>query len=296
MTSIVSWISNERKFPTLWTIADSRLSNLSNEFSDGVKPILDCAAKIFSIRVVCEKQGDDGRSLNDIYYSTTIGMSYAGSSLLGLNLYAFVSYTLGNLLNANCIKPSMKQISDHLITAFNSLLSNYIDTKMESIPVEISIFGYCPILNKHQLFHIKHSGRNREVSHNEFEFVDISSIHVMGSNKDFIYKKIISDRNAIHEDQGTNARFWRSPLSTLESIIGKKIYPDIGGKVQLGICYPLGFKLTPIFVPDLTFKYFNKKGKSHLVYQGIDLFSSTSLLNVGDCSIELDSIASQRYS
>ncbi len=122
MTSIVSWISNEREFPTMWVVADSRLSieNMRNE----PRPLFDCAAKLFSIRVVCVQPNNNGHYLEDIYYSTTIGMAYAGSALLGLNLYAFINYTLANMGSINNAKPSMKQISDHVNTAFNMLLSN----------------------------------------------------------------------------------------------------------------------------------------------------------------------------
>jgi hypothetical protein len=140
---------------------------------------------------------------------------------------------------------------------------------------------------------MKHEAKDKTISYNEFTFLNHNSIHIMGSNKKKILKDIISERKKILTSQGTNKNFWRSPLSTIQNNIRKKTYPDIGGKMQLGICYPRGFKLTPIYDPNLLAKYFEGKHSPHLIYQGIDLFSDPSLRKVGDCSIEIDSVSTK---
>jgi len=73
-------------------------------------------------------------------------MAFAGNSLLALNLFAFISYTLGTMASTEGSIPSMKEIAEHVNVAFNSLLKNYIDTKTYSIPCEISISGHCPVI------------------------------------------------------------------------------------------------------------------------------------------------------
>jgi len=56
----------------------------------------------------------------------------------------------------------------------------------------------------------------------------------MGCHQDEINNLILSERKGL---SGKN--FWRSPKGTIEGIIRKQTYPDIGGKIQLGISYPI---------------------------------------------------------
>ena len=245
MTIVVSWISKEREFPTLWTVADSRLSKPSET---EIKPLLDCGSKLFSIRIVCTKPDYYGHHFDDIYYSTTLGMAFAGSSLLALNLYAFISYTLGTMGSTNGSVPSMEEIAQHVNTAFKALLNNFIEINMDSAPCEVSIFGFCPIKKQHQLFHIRHEGKDKTILFDEFNFIDNNSMHLMGSHQDDILELILSKRKSILSSSGIGKKFWRSPLNTIEQIIEEQVYPDIGGKVQLGISYPLGFRLTPVMI------------------------------------------------
>ena len=190
MTIVVSWISKEREFPTLWVVTDSRLSRLGES---GVMPLLDCGSKLFSIRIACLKLDENG-FFNDVYYSTTIGMAFAGSSLYALNLYAFVSYTLGRMGSIDNAIPSLEEISRHIHAVFDSLKESYIQTNFQSTPCEISIFGFCPVEKKHRLFHVKHAVNTRHLVFNEFEFKDDNSMHLMGSHTQEIYKQILSDR------------------------------------------------------------------------------------------------------
>lgn len=279
MTIVVSWISREREFPTLWVVADSRLSVKEIE----VKPLLDCGSKLFSIYVACVGPNEKGY-FDSVYFSTTIGMAFAGSSLIPLNLYAFISYTLRNIANVDNVIPSMEEIANHVKAAFKSLLESYIDTNFTSKSCEISIFGYCPILKTHKLFHIKHEAKDREVQFCEFELVDHNSIHIMGNHKDEIRKKIITERK-----KSIGSKYWRSPKTTIERVIAEQLYADIGGKLQLGISYPLGFKLTPVYHRKLTLE---GKPSASLVYQGIDLYNDSMLNKVGGCFINIDSVPS----
>lgn len=281
MTTVVSWISNEREFPTLWVVADSRLSNST---SVGIKPLLDCGSKLFSIRIACVGPNEKGYFYDDIYFSTTIGMAFAGSSLLALNLYAFISYTLESMASVDNVIPSLEEVATHINAAFKSLLNSYIDTNFNSLPCEVSVFGYCPVMKKHRLFHIKHEAKDREVLFNEFKFRNNSSIHIMGNHKDEIRKKILAERKGL-----IGSKYWRSPKATIERVIADQLYPDIGGEIQLGISYPLGFRLTPIYHRQ---NFFGKTTNVSLLYQGIDLYTDVMLKNVGGCFINIDSIPS----
>lgn len=281
MTIVVSWISREREFPTLWVVADSRLSVTKET---GVSPLLDCGSKLFSIRITCVGPNIKGYLLEDIYFSTTMGMAFAGSSLIALNLYAFISYTLGSMASVDNIIPSMEEIAQHVNAVFKSLLKSFIDTNHQSTPCEVSIFGYCPLMKKHRLFHIKHEAKDREVHFNEFELLDHNSIHIMGHYKDEIRKKILTKRSKL-----MGPKYWRSPKTTIEQIIAEQIYLTIGGMLQLGISYPAGFRLTPIYHRK---QKMEEKASSSLFYQGIDLYDNSKLKNVGGCFINTDSIPS----
>jgi len=281
MTVVVSWISREREFPTLWVVADSRLSTVKGM---GIEPLLDCGSKLFSIRIACIGPNVKGYYLDDIYFSTTIGMAFAGSSLIALNLYAFISYTLGNMANANNLIPSMEEIANHVKAGFNSLLESYINTNSTSTRCEVSIFGYCAAMKKHRLFHLKHEAEDREIQFCELELRDHNSIHMMGNHTREIRERILTDRIKL-----TGSRYWRSPKATIERVIAEQAYPDIGGKLQLGISYPMGFRLTPIFHREQSLE---GQSNANLLYQGIDLYENTMLRNVGECFINIDSIPS----
>jgi hypothetical protein len=282
MTIVVSWVSREREFSTLWVVADSRLSKSSP--IEEIKPLLDCGSKIFSLRVACVGPNAKGYFLDDVYFSTTIGMAFAGSSLIALNLYAFVSYTLGSMASVDNVIPSIDEVANHVNAAFKSLLENFINTNFTSIPCEVSIFGYCPVMKKHRLFHIKHEAKGYEVQFGEFELLDHNSIHMMGNHKDEIRKKILADRRKL-----IGSKYWRSPKATIEQVIEEQQYPDIGGQLQLGISYPAGFRLTPIYHRRQSFG--DKCGAS-LLYQGVDLYSNLMLKNIGGCFVNIDSIPS----
>jgi hypothetical protein len=184
----------------------------------------------------------------------------------------------------------MKEIAEHVNTVFQALLHNYIDTNMKSIPCEISIFGYCPIENKHQLFHIKHEAKDESTSFSEFEFLGDDAIHLMGKHQKEIHQLILFQRECILSLSGTSRHFWRSPKGTIEKIIKDQTYSDIGGEIQLGINYPKGFYITPIFDLNPFGKYFPGKNNPRLIYQGIDLFSNRSLTNIGNCHVNTGSL------
>lgn len=287
MTTVVSWISNEREFPTLWTASDTQLSRCQQGLNTSM---FDCASKILSIRIQCVRQEESGHYFDDVYYSTTIGMAYAGSSLIALNLYTFISYTLSSMGGTDNALPSMKDISDHIYKAFEKLLANYDQNNEKSTPVEVSIFGYCPQERRLRLFHIRHNGVGKNFSYEEFKFSDTNPIHVMGSETKEISQKIISRLEERYFSPCTRSEYWRIPLNIVNDTIKKQHYPEIGGMSQLGICYPSGFKLSSLYAEKPYYEHDKLKFVSQVMYQGIDLYADRSLMKIGDCSVEPDII------
>lgn len=284
MTIVVSWLSDEREFPTLWTVADSRLSKPNT-----VEPaaLLECVAKIFSLRIACVGPNKKGYFSDDVYFSTTIGMAFAGSSLLALNLYAFISYTLGNMASVHGEIPSLEDIAEHVNVVFQEQLGSFIDTNMSSAPCEVSIFGFCPVNEQHRLFHIKHEAKGPRIEFSEFKLQKRGAIHTMGSHQTEIKERILAERRKVPRSRASE--YWRSPKTTIERVIDEKLYPDIGGRLQLGIGYPTGFRPTLIYHRSSPFMV---KQTTSLSHQGINLYDNPGLGNVGKCFVNNSSVPS----
>lgn len=277
MTIVISWINKENiACPQLWTVTDSLLSQ---QISTKTEPLLNCAVKLFPIRVVCAKPNQKG-FFSDIYFATTIGMAFAGSSLLAFNLYAFLSYTLGNLANRNDTAPSIENFAEHAYVAFQSLLHHYITVNSKSTPCEISIFGYCSRAREYQLFHITHKGINKKSHCKQVDLSSDDAIHLMGDRTKEIKQSIIEHRS-LSANKGS-VGWLRHPKSVIENLINKKVFDTIGGEIQLGISEPMGFGLYSLcrpLIPGLPASTFK--------YQNIDFSLYRSLMNVGDCIVNV---------
>ena len=206
MTIIATWINKENiTSPTLWTITDSRLSQPNR------MPLLNCGATLFSIRIICLKPGATG-FFTDIYFSTTIGMAFAGSSLMGLSLYAFLSHTLGKLIDPQGLStPSIEDISIHANAALKQLLINHIETSMNpAAPCEVSIFGSCSKFQEFHVFHITQRQSNPPIilETNKIDISDDALIHLMGDFKAEISQEITNHRSSLTEK---NISWWLSP-------------------------------------------------------------------------------------
>ena len=263
MTIVVHWINNENiNFPNLWVVTDSLLSN-SSKYTREIKPLFQCGAKLFSIRIIC-LQPDNNGFLNNIYFSTTVGMSFAGSSLLALNLYAFLSFSLTNLMGNGIDTPSLKGIAQHAYTVFQSLLNDYIEVNFDSPPCEISIFGFCPVTHGYELYHIVHRGVDKNST---FKRIDWHSenFHLMGDHKEDIKQHI----NEYQLNNNVNAR---APKIVVEDLIKKETYKTIGGRRQLGICNSMGFHLMAICKSII-----HGQPQATFFYQNIDIYSQEQL-------------------
>lgn len=277
MTTVVSWISKERETPTLWTITDSLLCTSSQ--SNPSKPLFECGAKLFSIRIVCLSPNENGRFTDKIYYSTTIGMAFAGSSLLALNLYSLVNYTLSTLASLDNSIPSIEEIAKHIFACFKALLESYIKTNTYSHSCEISIFGYCTKSKDYRLFHIKHLGSGPDCLFNEVKFVNDNTLHIMGNHQKEIRELINFERNKLNKKA-----YWRQPIKIIEDIIKKKEFPEIGGNIQLGISFPNGFRFKALYDLNEIALLFGQRNPK-LYYQGVNLYSEPLLTQIGNCFV-----------
>ncbi len=276
MTIIATWLNKEKPTsPTLWTLTDSRLSKTDR------MPLLNCGAKLFSIRIICLKPDTAGFFTN-IYFSTTIGMTFAGSSLMGLSLYAFLSHTLGNLTDPKGLSmPSIEDISVHADAALKQLLINHVETSMNPARCEVSIFGSCSKSQEFNVFHITQRQSNPPIilETNKVDISDDIFTHLMGDFKAEISKEIANYRSSLAEK---NICWWRSPKKIIQDAINENKYDTIGGGIQIGITFPnpVGFQAYSVIRPI-------KIGQpaATLLYQNIDLSIDPNLQHVGNCVV-----------
>jgi hypothetical protein len=78
MTAIAIWCNHERsENPGLWIAADSRVSASGSA-------LIDDAAKVFALPIVCRSADADGL-FTERYYDHTYGYCFAGDTLLCQN-------------------------------------------------------------------------------------------------------------------------------------------------------------------------------------------------------------------
>lgn len=281
MTIIVTWINKENiDNPRLWTITDSRLSKISE--SSGSAPLLDCGAKLFSLRINMFTPGEEG-FFNRLRYSTTIRMAFAGSALLGLNLNSLLNYTLGNLGAFIPIMPKIEDIAKHASSIFQVILNNYINLNLDSTPCAVSIFGYCFQTKAFKLFHMASQKESPKILFNEVALIDDNAIHIFGDCIQEIRESIMEFRTSSLSRDGIG--WLRFPKSCIEKIICDETYKTIGGGMQLGIASPSGFELRSICRPIIP-----GQSKATFIHQGIDLFSEPHLMQIGECSVNIRSM------
>lgn len=274
MTIVASWV--DKNEGVLWTISDSRLSDPPLTSGGDYRPKFDCGAKLFSLRINCFKPSKGGVFFNEIFFSTTIGLAFAGSSLIALNLYAFLSHTLDNLARQDDTeKPSLEEIAIHAMAVFLQLVNNSIKTVSLAPPCEISIFGLCPKNNEYKLFHIVYIPIKQQIIPKEININEEGYIHLMGDhNKEEVLKLINEKRNSLSKQDG---KWWKAPKDVIEHIINENLYKTIGGHLQLGITSTDGFKLYSLLRPVVP-----GKPEAKEIFQNVNLDSDPALYQVGN--------------
>ena len=168
------------------------------------------------------------------------------------------------------------------------MIKNFIKKNDQSTPCEISIFGYCQVAKKHRLFHINHRAKDQSFTCDEFQFIDQNSIHIMGCHQSEVRSLILSARSKVKKTR--KKEFWHSPKNTIRDIVRKNKFSDIGGELKLGgSSFPAGFTINAIYDRNRIGELFLGE-KPKLIYQGINLFSDSSLMKVGECSVNISSI------
>ncbi|MFK0571556.1 hypothetical protein [Endozoicomonas sp.] len=272
MTSIVSWFNREGN-GTVWVVGDSKITD------GGTNPsmLLDSGAKIFSIPLICKQPSTRG-FFEDTYLQSKVGLAYAGSSLIGLNVQAAISTVFSNL-NGMGLPPSMSELGEYT----RMIAKNYIDTlaiiKQEAALCEFLLMGYCHKTALYKICKIK-----PDFSSGSFDMtLDVydsqsangNAIFILGDKKSDIENLIVNYRASLQEK---NILWDRAPQAVLKEIIKEDTYSTIGGHLQQGFC------MGTDFIPVSTCVYIEgQKPKAYLSYLGFDVTGDAS--RVGDCMV-----------
>lgn len=255
MTSIAIFrVTHPRtKEKTLWAIGDTRITSVKEDASQGRESIAS-GAKIFSIpiRITRRECADKG---NGETINTSIGFAYAGHTTLGLNLHAQLSQILPNLVAHEF--PEQLSVSLLDIVKFSAsvlqLMTREINSKLLSptskdiFGAEIAIFGYCAVvkdLRVYVMFPKMHLGEL--VIHSEDRTPEDAISAYLNSAKGYVLlgdkKDVIADLIAARmedllpggvdfSDVELDAAM--APKYVLEAILHHKVFPTIGGGLQL---------------------------------------------------------------
>ena len=206
MTAIISWLNMEDwNNPSIWTIWDTMISK-----NGGALTLL--WNKILELPIKCK---DITTLPQEYYFSWTIWFAYAGSTLIGMNVYTFLVKILSNL--------GWFKSSNHLPDALSickkaeEILKIYIESISDL--AEIMIFGTCPKNNNPFICTIKARNSDTIIDY-KFTFKDkfSSSLEVMHIWSE--YEEIIKMIDAKSDkNKKVPIKYWRTPKEVIEEII-----------------------------------------------------------------------------
>ncbi len=276
MTSIIIWRNREPNQDDIWAVADSRVS------SDvlGTYTLTDEAPKLFSLTVQCFMPPPAGGTFSERCYYGSIGIAFAGSTLIAHSTVLAISPVLENLSTLSR-PPELHEIALFIQRFLKRYTMAVNQSSTRAKISEMAVFGRSPTDNCLQAFHIKPIP-NRVPFELEVVEVDLTpedSMLVLGDCKRKIRMGVDAERDQFSE---RGIAWWRSPLRALKRVVGEGAYPTIGGTVQLGITngnrFALHWSLSPPGPDSPT---------SSMKYLGIDMHEC----QVGPCMMGMSGMA-----
>jgi hypothetical protein len=267
MTAILSWFNKEKGTePYFMTIGDTKISNSETT-------LLLQGAKILELPI---KVRDMSSSSSQLYFISTISYSYAGSSLVGLNIYCILQTIFSNIggLQSKETLPDYISLSEKA----KSILKYFtIDsTKV----VEIILSGFCPKSKVPFITIITPTLADGlfdyEITY-KTNFLDKVDVVIIGDKKEDIHKMLQSDLSEQTPDD--SSEYWRTPVRVLNKIIEEKMFNTIGGGIQMIAVTKYHFKTYSIV-------YGNAGEVATLRYRNMDIFEDIGL-QIGECYVTI---------
>ena len=262
MTCIMIWRNREPNQDEIWAVADTRVS----QDNTGARPLTDEAPKLFSLTVRCYKPPETGGSFSEKCYEGSIGLAFAGSTLLAHSTVLAVSPLLANLATFGAL-PSLSDIAS-FVAMFLKRYTFGVNLNMSiSKPTlsEMAVFGRSPVDNSLQIFTIKPVLKASPIKLDitEFDSSELDTVLYLGDHKSSMCEQVKSEREKLIAG---SLPWWRAPHEVLKRVVQDSVYPSIGGSEQLGITRSREFELhLPVFPVKKGEKY------SAMKYLGIQL-------------------------
>ncbi|NEP56973.1 MAG: hypothetical protein F6K31_08095 [Symploca sp. SIO2G7] len=278
MTAIAIWFNNENpKNPSLWVASDSRVSKPvpENQYST----LIDDAAKVFTLPVVCSFPGKEG-FFSQVGYYHTYGYCFAGNTLLGQNTFLALMPLLSNLAATQLYVPEMTYVADFILRYLGRAFDDYKAIATEGSLVEVALFGWCRATQKQHVFHYypdKDEDGYLVIKCMDYTYPNEENFVYLGAHSKDIKQKI---KEAFDRESEPGKPISRSPRYIIEECIQNSEYTTIGGNLQLGIADQLGFRPLSICKPRVP-----GKPEAYLSYLGYELHQD--IRNVGHAFVNL---------
>jgi len=267
VTTIACWFNRESPHHSVWVYGDSKISK-------GTSTLLESGAKIFSVPMTCFAQGESGFFDNPVC-QTNIGLAYAGSSLVGLNLNAALATCLSRLNYVSSL-PSLNDVAAFAHRLLNLYVSQLAISSGGGAACEIALVGGCPVEGQIKIFYLYpetgDSGFSYVTESYSDQIVKDEFVLLLGADKERIARRIDEER------EGQGVCWWRTPKRVIDSEVSDPLHESIGGHAQLGICTQTGFDVYSLCRP-------REPGKpaAYLNYLGFDVSHDIGV--IGGCHI-----------
>lgn len=271
MTVVASWLSKEIfDTPYIFTVADTKISS-------GNETLTLEGSKVLELPIRCK---DISTPAHRIYFESFIGYSFAGSSLIGLNVYCTLQTifsNLGGLQQYNSVPDYMS-----ICQKTKEILSIYVQS-IQSV-AEVMIFGFCP---KSKIPFICKISPEKGVSPIQYvmniadTFGEQMHVNILGNHKAEIIAAIKSRQEA-HNNR--SLAYWRTPAKVLKDIVEQGKYETIGGNLQVAIVSQTNFDLYALVVPIK-----GEEPKATMMFRNLDVFDDIGSM-VGECTVSIKGI------
>ncbi|MBD2692416.1 hypothetical protein [Anabaena catenula] len=276
MTTVVCWLNKDRGVNKIWAVSDTRISR-SNTSSSGndYSILLDSGAKLFPLYIKCRNI----MSFEDkAYFEHTIGMAYAGSSLIGLNLYATLVYLLQNCSSNEGAVPSILDIANFAATLLKRMIREVGEINPTGASCELAIFGFCHVSSEFKIIHLDPDTKDNtlDIVVTEENTLDDNHLLLLGDKRKEI-RQLIENKRA--EYVKNEFSWWYSPKEVIESLIEEEKFNTIGGAIQTCIAAESEFKIyANAFSTEQGIK------QETTFYQNIDI---SKMVSLGNCFIAI---------
>jgi hypothetical protein len=267
MTAILSWFNKEKGTePYFMTIGDTKISN-------GETTLLLQGAKILELPILVR---DMSSPSSELYFMSTISYSYAGSTLVGLNIYCVLQTIFSNIggLKSNETLPDYISLSEKAAS-----ILRYFTVDRTKV-VEIILSGFCPKSKVPFITVISPTLLNGRFDYEityKTNFLDKVDVVIIGDKKDDILQMLKSD--LLKQTPDESSEYWRTPVRVLNKIIEEMMFNTIGGGIQMTAVTMYHFKTYSIV-------YGNKGEPATLKYRNMDIFDDIGL-QIGECYVTI---------